>query len=195
MASRGGQPKGDKRARTRARLVAAAAEVVGERGFEATSLEAVARRAGMTRGAIYGNFQDRDELFMAVVDSRWRPITPEFPPGMAYADRVRRLGEALIEALPARRRSAVGAASFSLYALTHEEMRRRVVQANAEAYRQAVAAMTASGADQDLPVPAEDFARMLHAVIEGLVMLANLTPELVTPEVVRRTFDALARIN
>ena len=194
MASRSGQPKGDKRARTRARLIAAAAEIVGEKGFEATSLDAVARRAGMTRGAIYGNFHDRDELFMAVVESRWRPVTPEFPSDMGYADRMRRLGEALVEALPDRRASAIGAASFNLYALAHDEMRQRLVQANAEAYRQAVAAMTASGAAKDLPMPAEDFARMLHAVIEGLVMLANLTPELITPEVVRRTFDALARI-
>ena len=60
MASTLGRPKGDKRARTRARLVQAAAAAIGEKGFERTSLEDVAQRAGMTRGAIYGNFDSRD---------------------------------------------------------------------------------------------------------------------------------------
>jgi hypothetical protein len=43
-------------------------------------------------------------------------------------------------------------------------------------------------------MPAEDFVRLMHAVIEGLVMLRNLTPDLFTPEVIRSCFDALARI-
>jgi len=194
MPSRRGQPKGDKRERTRARLLDAASEVIGEVGFEATSLEAVARRAGMSRGAIYGNFRDRDELFLAVVERRWRPVAPEVEPGAGYAERMQLLGEALIQALPSRRASAVGAASFGLYALTHPQMRERLVQANADAYRRTLNAIMISGGDADLPMPPEDFVRMLHAVTEGLTMLANLTPELITAETIRRTFDALARI-
>jgi AcrR family transcriptional regulator len=30
--------------------------VIREKGYERTTMEEVARRAGMTRGAIYGNF-------------------------------------------------------------------------------------------------------------------------------------------
>ncbi len=189
-----GQPKGDKRERTRARLIEAAAEVIGERGFEETSLEEVARRMGMTRGAIYGNFRNRDELFLAVVETRWLPITPQFAPGATYPERMRSLGEAIIQALPARRAAAIGAASFNAYALKHEAMRQRLVEANAETYRRMAAAIDAASAELDLPMPAQTFVRVLHAVIEGLVMLSNLTPELVTPDVVRAAFDGLARI-
>src|SRR6266550_1114273 len=46
------RPKGDKRARTRARLIEAAAAVIGEKGWDQTSLDEVARRTGMTRGAV-----------------------------------------------------------------------------------------------------------------------------------------------
>ena len=60
------RPKGDKRERTRGRLLDSAVEVIREKGFYGTTLEEVARRAGMTRGAIYGNFKDKDELFLAV---------------------------------------------------------------------------------------------------------------------------------
>jgi hypothetical protein len=96
--------------------------------------------------------------------------------------------------LPERRAAALGAASFSVYALTHEEMRQRLVQANAEAYRRAAAAIAATGGNGDLPSPPEHFVRMLHAVTEGLAMLANLTPELITPDAIRSAFAVLARI-
>ena len=36
-------------------------------------LEDVARRAGLTTGAIYGNFKNRDELFIAMSETYWPP--------------------------------------------------------------------------------------------------------------------------
>jgi AcrR family transcriptional regulator len=48
-----------KRDRTRAALIGAAAAVIGEKGYDRTTLEEVAARAGMSRGAIYANFNDR----------------------------------------------------------------------------------------------------------------------------------------
>src|SRR6516165_426654 len=92
--TRRGVPKGDKRQRTRARLIEAAAEVIGEKGYEKTSLEEVAARAGMTRGAIYGNFASKDELLLAFVEQRWRPVVPRFRPGAPIAEQMRILGEA-----------------------------------------------------------------------------------------------------
>ena len=56
------KPKGDKRDRTRAALLEAARALVREKGHARTTLEEVAARAGMTTGAIYGNFRNRDEL-------------------------------------------------------------------------------------------------------------------------------------
>ena len=48
-------------------LVAAALEVFVERGFAATRLEDVARRAGVTKGTIYLYFDNKDALFKAVI--------------------------------------------------------------------------------------------------------------------------------
>src|SRR6185295_12340468 len=84
-----GKPKGDKRARTRAALIEAAAQVIGEKGYERTSLEEVAARAGMTRGAIYGNFSSKDELLMAFVESRWQPAAPPLKPGAPLKEQLR----------------------------------------------------------------------------------------------------------
>ena len=70
------RPKGDKRDRTRATLLEAARAMVREKGYARTTLEAVARRAGMTTGAIYGNFKNRDELFIALGQTYWAPVKP-----------------------------------------------------------------------------------------------------------------------
>ena len=194
MPSKRGQPKGDKRERTRARLIDAAAAVIGERGFEGASLEEVARRAGMTRGAFLGNFRNREELFLAVVESRWRPVTPQLQTGATYAERMRSLADAVVQALPARRAAGLSAASFNVYALKNPAMRQRLVEANAEVYRRMAAEMVASSGDADLPMPAETLVKVLHGMIDGLVMLANLTPELIDEQVIRAAIDAFARV-
>ena len=46
-------PKVDKRQRTRSKLLEAARELVREKGYERTTLEEVASRAGMTTGELF----------------------------------------------------------------------------------------------------------------------------------------------
>ena len=48
---------------TRERLVAAARELFGERGFDGTSIEAVLDRSGVARGALYHHFPSKASLF------------------------------------------------------------------------------------------------------------------------------------
>jgi AcrR family transcriptional regulator len=53
---------------TREKLFQAAAEVFEEQGIGAASIEAIAAAAGMTRGAFYSNFADKDELIIAMLE-------------------------------------------------------------------------------------------------------------------------------
>src|SRR5947199_7923107 len=84
--SRRRQPKGDKRDRTRATLLEAARSLIREKGYESTTLEDIAERAGMTTGAIYGNFKNRDELFISLGQTYWAPIKPQVKPGSSFAE-------------------------------------------------------------------------------------------------------------
>jgi len=185
-------PKGDKRDRTRTRLIEAAAQVIGEKGYDRVTLEEVATRAGMTRGAIYGNFKNREELILAVVGTRWQPIIPPWRPGMPLKEQLCILGEAVVAAVPARRAQAVGAVSFQQYALTHEELRTRLVAANADIYRLAEQELLECIPESLLPMPADQFVRVLHALTDGLLFLRFLTPELITDDVIIAAFEALA---
>ena len=61
----------DRRARaTRDRLLDAAAEVFAEKGYDRAGVQEIARRAGLTTGAIYGRFTGKAELLQAAIESR-----------------------------------------------------------------------------------------------------------------------------
>ncbi len=183
---------GQKRRRTRAKLLEAAGALVREQGFEKISLESVAARAGMTRGAIYGNFRNKEDLLLALVSARWEPILPPLTAGASFAEHMEVLAEAVISAMPGRTAAAVGAASFQAYALTHPEMQARVAAGNAEIYRRMAEAMRAALPEAALPVPAEQFVRVLHAMIDGLLFLRALTPDLIDANTVRAAFKMIA---
>src|SRR5215468_170973 len=121
--SRRRHSKGDKRQRTRAALLEAARGLIREKGYEKTTLEAVARRAGMTTGAIYGNFKNRDELFIALGQTYWAPIKPNVRPRATLPEIMRALADATLAAIPDRSAAAVGRLTGLAYTLTHEEFR------------------------------------------------------------------------
>jgi len=52
----------------REQLLDVTKQIVGERGFHGVSIEAVARRAGITRPIVYGHFDDLAGLLEAMVD-------------------------------------------------------------------------------------------------------------------------------
>jgi AcrR family transcriptional regulator len=184
---------GGKRARTRAALVEAAAALIAERGMQDLSLEAVAARAGMSRGAFYGNFADRDALLMAVLESRWKPVKPVFKPGASLLQQMHLLAQAVIASVPARQAVAVRALEFQLYALKHPAMRARLAQYSAEAYRYAQAALLEAVPTHSLPMPAATFVRVLHCLMDGLLFERFQVPNEITDEVIIAAFEALAR--
>jgi AcrR family transcriptional regulator len=55
---------------TRDRLVQAAAEVFAEKGYDRAGVQEIARRAGLTTGAIYGRFTGKAELLLEAIDSK-----------------------------------------------------------------------------------------------------------------------------
>src|SRR5215510_16100788 len=129
-----GKPKGDKRDRTRAALLEAARALVREKGYERTTLEEVATRAGMTTGAIYGNFKNRDELFIALGQTYWAPIAPRIGPGATFAEAMRAIAKAMLKAVDDRRPAAVGRLTGLAYALKNPDLRSRVHEVTKSSY-------------------------------------------------------------
>jgi AcrR family transcriptional regulator len=65
-----------------AEIVQAALSVFAEKGFAAAKLEDIARRAGVSKGAIYLYFETKEEIFRAVVG---QAIAPNVGPVKAMA--------------------------------------------------------------------------------------------------------------
>lgn len=186
------RPKGDKRERTRARLMDAALTLTREKGFDRTTLADVAERAGMTTGAIYGNFRNREALFMALAERQWAPVRPVFAPGSTFAEKMRAVSEAVLASIPERRDAAVGALTFRAYALTHEDVRRQVTESMAKGFVAGADWFEEVCAEGELPMPADVLVRVIIALIEGLLFQRFLTPELMPDEVFHAAFAALA---
>jgi AcrR family transcriptional regulator len=186
------RPKGDKRDRTRATLLEAARAIVREKGHARTTLAAVARRAGMTTGAIYGNFKNREELFIALGQTYWAPVKPRVKPGATFAEVMRAMAEATLEAIPERTTAAVGRLTGLAYALTSPDLRARVREITAGSYELGAEWLRTLGDERELPMPPEQLVCVIHALIEGLVLQRILTPELFPDEVFFAAFGALA---
>jgi AcrR family transcriptional regulator len=60
----------ERRQETREEILSAASLVFAREGFHGASLEAVAEEAGFSRGAVYYNFADKEELFLELLDRR-----------------------------------------------------------------------------------------------------------------------------
>jgi AcrR family transcriptional regulator len=73
--SSSGSTQAARRARSRAALLESAARGLSRHGYGNLVLEQVAREAGYTRGALYHQFKDKEELALAVLhwaDETWR---------------------------------------------------------------------------------------------------------------------------
>ena len=53
------------------RLIEAAETLFIRKGFDDTSVDEITEMAGYSRGAFYSNFEDKDEVFLAVIDRHW----------------------------------------------------------------------------------------------------------------------------
>ena len=59
-----------RRLETRARLLAAAQDVIDEVGYEGLRVEQVAQRAGVAKGTFFAHFKDKDALMDILIGAR-----------------------------------------------------------------------------------------------------------------------------
>lgn len=73
-------------AATRAALVRAASELLDEGGPDAVTLRAVGARAGVSRGAPYGHFENKERLLTQLAIDTWDALADEVEQLRANAD-------------------------------------------------------------------------------------------------------------
>src|SRR5688572_14191310 len=118
----------EKKAATRKKLLDAAATLVARDGALAASLDAIAEKAGLTKGAVYSNFQSKDELLEALADRAGPTLTFDgiWDDNALLADNFEAVGRAIAVELTSvsKRAWQLGNELFH-YALRDARMRRR----------------------------------------------------------------------
>ncbi len=187
-ASHDAQKPGGKRARTREKLLDAATELFKRKGIHATSLDEVAAHAGLTKGAIYGNFENKDELVFAVAGRAAAPW-PLFESGAPLNEQIRNLTHTLRTSEDARYITFL--IELDLYTLTHKALKKRLTAIARQRYATSAENLSKIVTRRVLPLPPLEFAVVVHALFNGLLYQKAFVPEIVTEELVRKALEAL----
>lgn len=81
-------------------ILKAAERVFAKRGYHAASMDDIVHESGLSKGAIYGYFRGKEELFLAL-EARQDELTPEqyfasMPPGSSAMARLATVGELVV---------------------------------------------------------------------------------------------------
>ncbi|WP_432513836.1 TetR/AcrR family transcriptional regulator [Kineococcus sp. SYSU DK001] len=163
-----------RREQTRARLLAAALDVLGEQGLARSSVESVCERAGFTRGAFYSNFATMDDVVAALYTSQAAAlvdrVTERLADGLPGTDLDQVVGHVL-EVLPVDRQWHAVRAEFTAQALRNPDAAAALAEhrarLRAELAPVLVAALHRIG--RRPAVGADDLVRALVTAHEGLV--------------------------
>jgi AcrR family transcriptional regulator len=152
-------------------LLDAAMELFAEQGYGATSIPEICARAGLTKGAFYSNFANKDALFLALLDRSWqrrsqwlRRLTPTTQVLVASPDPQRKMPELAVD-----RQWTLVSTEFSLHAIRHPQVAALLAEHELRV-RSELAELVAAALDRAGRVPAVpvlQLARMLVAVTEG----------------------------
>jgi AcrR family transcriptional regulator len=169
---------------TREALIASAREVFARRGFHAASLEEIAEAAGFTRGAIHSNFENKEDLFFAVLD---RHVEMQLAGFQDFFDDVGGPSGATDADVARAWRRLVGgddpgwtalSLEFRLYALRNPDVRDRFV-ARFHEYRDAIVTYLAEVLADFEPKPTIPLADLIGVVdwgTTGILELAQIDP-------------------
>lgn len=187
---RRGRPVGDREAK-RIELLTAGLKVIAEEGFGGASLRKVARRAGHTTGAVAYYFENKEQLFAAIIEHLFDRFDETLDPAKESDD----LRQRFKYWLELNSDSSIWAAGFQLLAQARlEPALADIYQRRYARYREISAQRLAKEQRAGLirnDIPADILADLLSALGDGWATMQPIEPARFAPERVDRLLDAL----
>ncbi|PJN05319.1 TetR family transcriptional regulator [Streptomyces sp. CB01635] len=186
------------RARSVSRLQAAALEVFAERGFHGASIEEICTRAGLSRGAFYSNFEDKEALFFALFDEHADREVARLDAAISDASTV----EEALDGLTGdgsgdeERLWFLASTEFTLHAIRNPQTAERLAEHDRRLRARLTELLTGFfarvGRHGNLDL--DPLARLLIALHEGALMQSLIEPDRLPPgELQRRFLPAILR--
>jgi len=174
----------ERKAATRAALLAAAGEAICERGFDGASVELIAKAAGYTKGAFYASFSSKEELFLAILDERFAAQIARLERALQGAGdpatEVRAATEGFLEQVSSDPSWPRLYQEFATHAARNPAFRKELV-ARQRRLRGAMAEIFARWSARrgiEPPLPPAEIAAMSYWMAEGFLLQRTLDREL-----------------
>jgi len=185
------------KAQTRERLLDAARKVFAQRGYHGAAVEEIAAEAGYSTGALYSNFDGKQDLFLAlmdrVIDAHTSEIAEAVRERTSISERARGGADrwmALIEREPELQLLFM---EFWAYAARDPQVRRQVAAGFARA-RAVLSGLIADSAREfglELELPVEQLAIAIDALADGIAHQKLADPDAVPDELMGRVLALL----
>ena len=169
--------RAESQAQTRTQLVKTARQLFFEDGYHPTSLEKVADAAGFSKGAVYSNFRNKDELCIAVLDEVRAERLGEILEIMAKPDTTSR-----VEGLQVWAERVIGDPAWTSFEVEfaaharHNEGLRDQLTSRLKAILQMLSGAVESAENAKPPLPGGETATVMLALGVGLGLLRSIDP-------------------
>ncbi len=185
------------RAQTRERLLAAARGVFARRGFHGASVDEIASEAGFSTGALYSNFDGKEDLFLVLmereIDEHAREIAEAVRARASVAERARGGARQWMTMIEREPDVLLLFMEFWAYGVRDPQVRPNVAARFAQ-IRAVLTSLIADGVrelDLELAIPAEELAVAIDALADGIARQKLADPQAVPDELMGRVLSLL----
>jgi AcrR family transcriptional regulator len=171
----------ERRAQTRARLLKAAGGVFARRGYHEATLDEIAEKAGLSKGALYYNFASKEDLFLALLGDRLADRLGD------AADAGPRALEEFVEALERDPRWAPLFFEFVAWSGRDARRRAQLRERFIRPAREHTRALVGEGGT----FSAEELAVVVNALVNGMLLERHFDPDGVPRDLLTRAIAVL----
>jgi AcrR family transcriptional regulator len=185
------------KANTRERLLAAARSVFARSGFHGASVEEIASEAGFSTGALYSNFDGKEDLFLVLmereIDEHAREIADAVSDRSSVSERARGGAQQWMTMIEREPEVLLLFMEFWAYGVRDAGVRPKVAARFAQV-RELLTTLIADGVrefDLELDIPAEQLAVAIDALADGIARQKLADPDAVPDDLMGRVLSLL----
>jgi AcrR family transcriptional regulator len=185
------------KANTRERLLVAARKVFARHGFHGASVEEIAAEAGFSTGALYSNFDGKEDLFLVLmereIDEHAREIADAVRVRQTVSERATGGARQWMTMIEREPEVLLLFMEFWAYGVRDAGVRPKVAARFAQV-REMLTRLIADSArefDLELDIPAEQLAVAIDAIADGIARQKLADPEAVPDDLMGRVLSVL----
>lgn len=183
------------RGEVRDRILDAASKVFAAEGFAGATIDAIGQAAGFTKGAVYSNFESKDELFLALLDREFELRGEQIAIALDRSDgdtaaAAREVSRSVLDSVRDHSDYYVLLVEYWLRAQRDPQLRERLIERRRAAADQALHIVESTDT-----VPGDrrltDIAQLVVTLNLGVAMEEVLRPGTINPDLLAQLITAL----